>query len=169
MKGNNLNYWSKVLTEQGYNCQIFEKSPQTPHRYLNVDLDVDPKGRSRVLEMRIDSYSLPSAKDGAELIIHLFSPYPFLVKEEAVGEMARLMMFLNKGLDTPGFGLDESSKLAFFRYGVLTYNGQQSAQLLMAIIGMIRLLMDTFTDQVEAVAGGVTARDALSNLVRNLT
>lgn len=183
MSINKLIYWENVLSRQGYECQFFQEDSEVHYPRLNINLGADAQGRVRTLEIRIDHYILPpriqrnggldieesSNNSEEELVIHLFVALPFLIKPGAVGEVSRLLMLLNKPLDMPGFGLDEQRKLVFFRYSLFTYRGHQSVRVLCAIIGMIMLLIDSLTPQIESVAAGATIRETLSAFAHSLT
>lgn len=174
-------YWENLLIKQGYKCQFLPKDETVGYPRLMIDLGKDHRERSRLLEMRFNHYPLPiSIEAGSvegektekmpedQVVNHLFVALPFFVKPETFGEVSRFLMLLNKNLDIPGFGLDEETKLVFFRYGIFTYKGHQSTRLLFAMIGMITLLIDAQTPQIEAISQGATIQEVLSSLVHSL-
>lgn len=177
MSDSGLAYWHSHLNKQGFSCELVPEDEQIRYPRLNIALGPDQMGRERTLELRIDTYLLPpdlqagetDTDTNSEKVLHLFVALPFFIKPEAMGEVARLLLLLNKPLDIPGFGIDETARLAFFRYGLFTNKGHHAVRLMVALIGVIHLLVDSLTAQIEAVANGASIKETLDHLVHSLT
>ncbi len=173
-----LAYLETALSKQGFAVQLISSDENVPYAHLNVNLGKDDKGRERTLVIRADSFPLPKEVKNSEqaeetldeqVFLHLFAAFPFQLKEEAVGELSRLLMYFNKPLEIPGFGIDEVNKLVFYRYSLITVGGMIKKRPLIAIIGTIMLLMDALTPQIEAVAQGAPMVSVLRDTILALS
>ena len=179
MKTNKLVYWNNVLDRQGYQCELIQTDSQIPYPRLQISLGNDEQDRPRTLELRLDSYLLPTdlnrknealkSESQEQTVVHLFVGLPFLIPPDRFGEVSRFLLLLNKPLDMGGFGLDERTGVPFFRHSLFTYNGNLSTRLLVATVGTIYLLADTLSPQIEAIANGMSMKQLLSALVCSLT
>jgi hypothetical protein len=68
--------------------------------------------------------------------------------------VARLLHFLNKEVDMPGFGMDESQKLLFYRCVVPCMDAQINSRLLELYLGTTRIACETFMDAISLVSSG---------------
>ena len=87
--------------------------------------------------------------------------FPCNVKDEAVADLARLLHLLNKELDIPGFGMDEKAKVAFYRCMIPAIDGEIHDGVLEAYMNSMKLVCETFTPAVEAVAYAATTLEEL--------
>jgi hypothetical protein len=69
-------------------------------------------------------------------------------------EVAQLLHLLNKELELPGFGLDDTMRLPFFRHMLFAKDGVIDPDLLMAVIDAIEVACSTFTPVITQVAEG---------------
>ena len=96
------------------------------------------------------------------LLLQCLAFLPYSVKPEAFGDIARLLHFLNKEIDFPGFGIDESTKLAFYRSVIPTINKQVDDSLLNTYLNGIQNVCKEFVLNIEPVAlGEVTFEEIL--------
>lgn len=179
MNSSKLAYWERSLQRYGFRCKFHENDSQVRYPRINVNLGGDTLGRERILEIRLDTYLLPpdeelysqieNKENTEESLVHLFAALPFFIQPGAMADTSRLLMILNKPLDIPGFGLDEKTRLVFFRYSLISHKGQLSSRLLIAMIGTIHLLIDSLSPQIEAVASGKGLKETLAATVQALT
>ncbi|MCE2982704.1 MAG: YbjN domain-containing protein [Parachlamydia sp.] len=137
-----------------------------PAPHLNVQLPLDAKNRQRRALVHIEEAALSPA--APFYFVHFYLPLPFEVRLEAVGETARMISFFNKSLLSPGFVLDESSKVVFFRYAWMLPKENLQPALFAAMIGMITLWLDTFSDSIEEAAQGKAMAAILEEKIRDL-
>ncbi len=171
----NLEAVESALTKHGFACQLAEQTNEIPYHRVNVSFGKDDKGRERVAVIRADSFPMtpdPLGHEsalGEQVFLHVFVAFPFLMKPEAAGELSRLLMYFNKPLEMPGFGVDEINKIVFYRYSLVCVGGIIKRRPLVAMIGTIMLLVDSLTSQIEAVASGAPIGEVLRSTVETLT
>lgn len=163
-----LNFIEKALTEYGFKCELAEPGGQIPYYCLNVSLGPDDVGRERTLVIRLDELPVPEdlksniGKMDKQPFIRLFVAFPFTYKDEATGELARLLLYFNKPLEIPGFGLDEINKMIYYSYCLIAGDEEKiESRTLVSIVSTIMLLVDSLTPQIEAVAQGLSMKAAL--------
>lgn len=93
--------------------------------------------------------------EGGDLL-QLLVFIPCMLKKSATTELARLLLYVNKELDIPGFGMDESSSLVFFRVMIPTSGNQLPAAILDSMMHSIQMICQTFSPAVATVAAGTT-------------
>lgn len=99
--------------------------------------------------------------DGGELL-QILVFFPCNTTPTSVAEVARLLHFLNKEIDMPGFGMDESVHVVFYRSMVTARGGQLDTKIFDAFFGASQMVCQTFTPLVAAVAtGAVTYADVV--------
>lgn len=99
--------------------------------------------------------------EGGELL-QILAFMPGMLKPGTAGDVGRLLHMLNKELDIPGFGMDETSGVVFYRW-VLPALGQQiEEKLIETFLNSIQLVCKSFAPVILTVAfGGTTFEDVL--------
>ncbi|MDP1834643.1 MAG: hypothetical protein Q8K75_01825 [Chlamydiales bacterium] len=178
MSRDKLQYWNQVLGHQGYSSRFIPADESVTYSRIIIDLGKDYKERPLVMELKINSYLLPAELKNAddaedhleeEQIFQLLVVLPFLVEPRMIGEVARLLLLLNKPLDLPGFGLDEVTRLTYFRHSLLTKKGHLSPRVMLAMVGTIAFLVESLMPQIELVANGSSTKEMLAALVSQIT
>ncbi len=93
--------------------------------------------------------------EGGELL-QLLAFIPCTLKASSVNDVARLLHYLNKELDIPGFCLDETSSLIFYRVMIPVIDNQISEDVFNSYLNSIQTICQTFAPVASAVAGGIT-------------
>lgn len=91
--------------------------------------------------------------EGGELL-QLLAFIPCNIKHDAVNDTARLLHLLNKELDVPGFGMDETAMVVFYRCMIPAKNEEVDSKLLDAYMNSIQIVCKTFSPVITAVAFG---------------
>lgn len=138
MKKVNLHSLKSFLKKKGYDAQIQTETDQV---YVILKFD----NQEFPLFIRI----LPEGS-----LIQMLVFFPFNIKKGIEGELARLLHFLNKELDIPGFGMDEAAGVTFFRCMIPTFEGDLSEPVLEGFMQSIQLVCKNFTGAVAAVGLG---------------
>ena len=94
--------------------------------------------------------------EGEELL-QLIAFLPCNTKENTLNDTGRLLHLLNKELDTPGFGMDESSSVIFYRTMLPIFNKELNPLLLTAYLGVVQMVCKTFAAVIAAVANGAVS------------
>lgn len=89
-------------------------------------------------------------------LLQLLVFMPCQIKTGAQNDLARFLHFLNKDLDIPGFGMDESSGFVFYRYLVPVPKKQIDKRLFDSFLKSFRVLCESLAPAVIAVASGLT-------------
>lgn len=87
-------------------------------------------------------------------ILQLFLFLPCSMRPKAPPEVARLLHLLNKEIDMPGFGLDETASVIFYRSVVLLPSNEIDGTLLSNVIASMVRLGPVFFPIILAVANG---------------
>lgn len=88
----------------------------------------------------------------------LFLPTP--LKSSAISDLARFLHLLNKELDLPGFCLDETAHVVFYRLIMPATNNKIDLNLLETYLNVIQKIAETFFPVVAALAQeGITLEE----------
>jgi hypothetical protein len=99
--------------------------------------------------------------DGQELV-QLLAFLPCSTKQNTIADTARLLHLLNKELDVPGFGMDESASVVFYRCIIPAKNKQFDKDLFDAFLNAVQVVCRSFAPVIAAVAyGGVSFEEVL--------
>lgn len=151
----------EFLEKQGMKCVYTPSSDISPFDQLYVPMGVDDQQRDLLLQIRVieedlaeaqQLFKLPS-KPSKHHIVQLYCGLPFAVKPEHAGDVARLILLLNKSFGLPGFEFSEVDNLVYFRHVILAVE-QLDELILMIIIGNMMRYIDTFSLPLERVGVG---------------
>lgn len=84
---------------------------------------------------------------------------PCSPKPNKIGDVARLLHLINKEMDIPGFCMDESKGVLFYRVIIPTFEHEITENLFASYIQSIQIICQTFSPLITAVALGVTSFD----------
>ena len=87
-------------------------------------------------------------------LLQLLTFMPLTLQENTRLEMARVLHLLNKELDIPGFGMDETAKLIFFRAMIPTPNQKVAFNTVERYLSSIQLICQNVFPIIYAVALG---------------
>lgn len=108
--------------------------------------------------IKIENYEFPlflrifDQSDLLQLLVFM----PAQIKSGTHDDLARLMHLINKQLDIPGFGMDEDNGVAFYRVMLPILDGQIDDRLLDSFLKSIRMICESISPSVIAVASGLT-------------
>lgn len=83
-------------------------------------------------------------------VLQLVAYPPTQIQEETFSEIARFLHILNKELDIPGFGMDESTKLIFYRAVIPSLTENIEEDLIRAYVNTIKNALTFFFAGIEA-------------------
>lgn len=87
-------------------------------------------------------------------LIQLLMFIPSQLNTQKSGDVARLLHFLNKEMDVPGFGLDENNKVFFYRFVIATSNKEIEESTVVSTVNAARVACETFATTIQAVNQG---------------
>lgn len=154
-----------LLDQEKYESSIIKGGKDLPfYDRLLVFIGIDSKKRERILEISSQEQILhPEQKSSPKGYFRIQFQYFFLfaVEDTAMNQVANLLLFLNQQIDFPGLELNEVENKISYRYVWLTKGNGIDHVLILSIVGIIRLLLDLFTDTLERVAEGKTTFNEL--------
>lgn len=92
-------------------------------------------------------------------LLQIVAYLPYRLPEKTLGEAARMLHILNRELDMPGFGMDESEKLMFYRSVLPCPAGKIDKHLFNMCLGTTRIACDTFMHAIGMVISGTMSVD----------
>lgn len=99
--------------------------------------------------------------DGEELL-QVLAFIPCNTKGETLNDTARLLHLLNKEIDIPGFGMDETTDTVFYRTLIPVKDKKIETKILDAYVNAVQLASVSFAPVIAAVAfGALTFEDVL--------
>lgn len=82
--------------------------------------------------------------------------------------VGRLLHFLNKNIDLPGFGMDEENKVIFYRLMMPSYDKQFSKEVLRIYLSAAKIACESFAALIQAVNMGlVKVEEAMLQMEQN--
>lgn len=162
------------LEKQEMNCSFSPKTDTIPFDQLILPLGIDKKSRDLVLLVQIFNedlsqvhsvLNLPQEKSEYNVIQVIFT-LPFQIQPEYAGEVARLIVGLNKSLEFPGFELSEVDRLIYFRSTYFATDVVDELILLTLIMNAMTQV-ELFSDTFESVAEGKqTLQDVINSTIK---
>ena len=168
----NLKEIQRILEQEKLTCSLLSATEHVPLDRLLVSLGIDLKKRERLLEVIAAEQPFPSeySRPSSTLLpirIQFRIELPFHIGDEALNQVASLLLFLNHLIDLPGFELDELKGKAIYRYVWIVHPHMINAPLVMSIIGAITLNLSLFSETIEALAdGSMSFNDLLSQITQ---
>ena len=110
---------------------------------------------------QVQGYEVPVfflARTESELL-QIVAYLPYQLPQKTFGEVARMLHILNKELDMPGFGMDETEKLMFYRSVIPCPDGKVSKRLFNMHLGTTRIVCDTFMHAIGMIVSGTMTVD----------
>ncbi|MEC7838904.1 MAG: hypothetical protein VX777_02560 [Chlamydiota bacterium] len=169
MAFNQLKYCGKILEDYAFSPEFFKADKEIPYDYYRFNIGPDNRGRSRFMIVNMLG-SNKQSEDSIEsdILLQLSVIFPFKVSEGAFREMARVLMFFNRSLDIPGFGMDELSGHIYFRYAFMKPEGVIPRKTFLSLISIIMLAVDSYSEDIEAVASGLSVREVMQNSLERI-
>jgi hypothetical protein len=149
------------LKTQSVDVKMQRATEEIPLDHLILRFGVDERNRPQsinlyVIEKELGSLSAQKKKGTKATFIHLYMVLPIQIQDEAVGDIARYIMLINKALEFEGFGMSEVDRMIYFRHDLHCSQKQLSDEVLMGLIGYILLIVDTFSPHFERIASTET-------------
>jgi hypothetical protein len=105
--------------------------------------------------------------EGGELL-QLLAFLPCNTKPETQADTARLLHMLNKEIDLPGFGMDETQDVVFYRLMVPVKDKKLDPALLNSYVNATQVVCQSFATAIAAIAyGGIAFEDLLKRIKEN--
>lgn len=92
-------------------------------------------------------------------LLQVLAFLPFNLVPKTIADTARILHLLNKELDVPGFGMDETSSTIFYRCMLSVRNQKVDTDLLEAYIKAIEFVCNAFVPIVGSIVQGITSYD----------
>jgi hypothetical protein len=89
-------------------------------------------------------------------LLQLLAFIPCNMKEDTLSDTARLLHLLNKELDIPGFGMEETAFVIFYRCMLPAKKKQIDEELFDAYLNSIQIVCKSFAPIIAAIAYGAS-------------
>lgn len=93
---------------------------------------------------------------------------PVVIKPGAEGDLARLLHTLNKEIDIPGFGMDESSNIVFYRVMLPSFNKEIEEDLIAMFMDTLPMVAQSFTPVITTAATGAATYEQIMKKMQEL-
>lgn len=137
----------------------------------NYKVDFQKETNQVVCILSVESIEFPlfiKIPDSNSLLqLVLFLPGKF--NQDTLLEVSRLLHFLNKEIDLPGFGMDEISGTLFYRATILSVNQLIDSQILEIQIKSMESILKAMTPLILKVADGSIKFESILNMAREET
>jgi hypothetical protein len=87
-------------------------------------------------------------------LLQLLAFMPINLDPKTMSDLSRLLHLFNKEIDIPGFGIDEASKVSFFRIVLPAVEGKISGDIITGYLNSMRVVAETFFPVIVAVVTG---------------
>lgn len=95
-------------------------------------------------------------------LLQLLAFMPITLDAKTVPDLGRLLHLFNKEIDIPGFGMDESSNVIFYRIVLPAIENEISGDIVAGYLNSIKVITETFYPVIGAVVtGAVTYADVV--------
>lgn len=149
----------EFLEKETITCSLKNGGKELPIDYLVIDMGVDEKGRPQLIEIFAVQKDIPETEGVKEqtkgnkqnfLNIQYFLPFKF--RGEAVNDISRFLLLINKTLEFTGFGMSEVDRLVYFRHDLFCERSKVNTELLKGLLGYLLLMVDSFSPTIEKLA-----------------
>lgn len=131
---------------------------------LGINAEIQKETGQLFATIKIEDKELPlffRIYDGEELL-QVLAFIPCNTKEATLNDTARLLHLLNKEIDIPGFGMDESSETVFYRTLLPVKDKKIDPKIFDAYVNAVQLASVSFAPVIAAVAlGGLSFEEVL--------
>lgn len=148
----------KILEDEQLECNIMTSPIEGDDDKLFVFLGNDRSGNLLTLEIILqEQLMIAPSKDKTSSDYHRIQfslPIPVEVRDFAVSDTARLLTFINKNIDLPGFEYDEIDGKISYRYVLLGHELDPRGLCILGIIGNIITFTEIFDETIATIASG---------------
>lgn len=150
-----LNNLSMFFQSQEMSCEIIKAPLECLFVYLGGD-------KESILQVRVVKQLIETKNDqtgfnyNPQGYYHLQFTWPvhLSIREEAIPDLARLILIINRTCNLPGFEFSEIDKVVYYRYPLLIAGDTIDPNILIVIVGTIILFIMTFAEYLKDVANG---------------
>lgn len=136
---------------------------------LDLSPELQEDTNQLVIVRTIDKYEFTTffRVDNGEKykVLQIVSFFPGLYQPHTVSDAARLMHLINKDIDAPGLGMDETTGAMFYRTVIPSFDGMLNTTHLKNALETSRVACKEFWPPVAAIASGsITFQDAMERM-----
>lgn len=92
-------------------------------------------------------------------LLQIVAYLPYQLPNNNFGQVARMLHLLNKELDLPGFGMDETEGFMFYRSVLPCHGGKVEKRLFNMYLGTTRFVCETFMQAIGMIVSGTMTVD----------
>lgn len=121
-----------------------------------LDVKRQPETKQLYILFKLHEQEFPlfiRIMDEGELL-QMIAFMPVSLETKTVSDLARLLHVFNKEIDIPGFGMDETAKVCFYRAVLPGSNNKMLGEIVTGYINSIKVISETFFPVIVAVVTG---------------
>jgi hypothetical protein len=148
----------KLLGKENIQWKIEKGTEELPTDRLIITMAEDDKKRPLLLELYIFEKSIElehhhgKQEKRKPKFLNFRYYFPFRFKDEAVNDIARYVLLINKSLEFAGFGMSEVDRNVYFRHDLLCASNKIDSHIFKGLIGYCLLIIYTFGPEIEKLA-----------------
>jgi hypothetical protein len=150
----NLNEIKSILDKEGIYSRVVLFSDGSDLSHIEIPLDEDSLEREQSLIIHYQSQIIDPKAESLFCRIQFSVELPFTYHNLAIADTARLILFLNRFSDLPGFEMDEIDQKIIYRHVYLGREEKVDSMYLTSMIGLIMMFIDINSTNIENVASG---------------
>lgn len=130
-------------------------------RKFEANIQPETQQISAKLAAGKEKYAFFARLDEQANLLQLFVFLPYALPKQFTADVARLLHFFNKEIDFPGFGIDETEGVIFYRCTLLGTQGYIQKDILDKVIDALPKLCEAFFPTIALAIAGKIRFDAI--------
>ncbi len=134
---------------------MLELNLPTLHKHLkkSFDAELQKENKQIAIMLKVSEHEVPLFVGILhDTLVQMIAYLPFEIKENSAGEVGRFLHLLNKQLDLPGFGMDESAGLIFYRAVIPCLKPEVDEELFDAYLRTLQNACQTVLEGIKQAA-----------------
>jgi len=150
-----------MMKNEGIDATLFKPTEDLPYENLIVFIGADAKDRPYILNISAQAQILDPKKDSGIFRIPFQIKLPIKIAEFSFSQTSNLIALINRYMELPGLELNEVDHEIYYRYVLLVDEKGINKEIILGIVGIIRLILDHHVPSIESVATGLITYDQL--------
>jgi hypothetical protein len=151
----------KIVKDFKLDATLISATEKQPFDNLIIFIGTDKINRPFVLNITAENQILDPKQDSSIFKVSFRIKLPFKIADFSFSQTSNLIALINHSLELPGFEIDEIENEIFYRYVLLTSDKVLNDEIILGIIGMIKLTLDLHVYSIEIVSSGKMSYDDL--------
>jgi hypothetical protein len=151
----------EIAKEFKLDATVVKATKQQPFDILLIYIGSNATATPFVLNIMVHQQILDPSTTSSFYKIEFKLKLPLKIADFSYSQTSNLIALINRSLELPGFETSEIDNEIFYRH-VLLFSGKKiSKELILGLIGMIKLTLDLHIESIESVSSGKLSYDEL--------